>query len=49
MIREFFRLNKNLFPAGHDIVIMVKKNMPPLTYLDACKELTELFKRKANI
>ena len=49
LIREFFRLNKNLFPAGHDVVIMVKKNMPPLTYLDACKELTELFTRKANI
>lgn len=49
LIREFFRLNKGLFPAGHDVVIMVNRNMPPLTYLEACKELTELFTRKANI
>lgn len=49
LIREFFRLNKDLFPAEHDVVIMAKKNIPPLTYLEACKELTELFTRKANI
>jgi len=49
LIREFFRLNKSLFPAGHDVVIMVKRNLPPLTYFEACKELTELFTRKANI
>ena len=49
LIREFFRLNKALFPAGHDVVVMAKRNMPPLTYLEACKELTELFTRKANI
>jgi ribonuclease P protein component len=49
LIREFFRLNKALFPAEHDVVVMAKRNMPPLTYLEACKELTELFTRKANI
>ena len=49
LIREFFRLNKGLFPDKHDVVIMAKRNMPPLTYLEACKELTELFTRKANI
>src|SRR5271157_560142 len=49
LIREFFRLNKSLFPAGHDVVIMAKRIMPPLTYQEACKELTELFTRKANI
>lgn len=47
LIREFFRLNKDLFPAGHDVVIMSKRNMPPLTYQEACRELTELFTRKA--
>lgn len=49
LIREFFRLNKILFPAGHDVVIMAKKNAPPLTYKDACNELTELFTRKNHI
>jgi ribonuclease P protein component len=49
LIREFFRLNKSLFPAGYDVVVMAKRNMPPLKYQDACRELTELFTRKANI
>jgi len=49
LIREFFRLNKALFPAGQDVVVMAKRNMPPLTYQEACRELTELFSRKANI
>jgi ribonuclease P protein component len=49
LIREFFRLNKALFPAEYDVVVMAKRNMPPLTYQEACKELTELFTRKANI
>ncbi|MGV8059573.1 MAG: ribonuclease P protein component [Smithellaceae bacterium] len=49
LIREFFRLNKSLFPAGQDVVIMAKKNMPPLTYQETCRELTELFTRKANL
>jgi RNase P protein component len=38
-----------LFPAGHDVVVMAKKNMPPLEYQEAYRELTELFTRKANI
>jgi ribonuclease P protein component len=48
LIREFFRLNKALFPAGQDLVIMAKRDVPPLTYQEACRELTELFTRKAN-
>jgi ribonuclease P protein component len=48
LIREFFRLNKALFPAGQDFVIMAKRNMPPLTYSEACGELRELCTRKAN-
>jgi ribonuclease P protein component len=48
LVREFFRLNKALFPAGYDFVIMAKRNMPPLTYQEACRELTELFTRKAH-
>jgi ribonuclease P protein component len=49
LVREFFRLNKSVFPAGHDVVIMAKKNIPPLTYKEACNELTELFMREKNI
>jgi len=49
LIREFFRLNKKLFPEKHDVVIMAKRKIPPLTYRDACSELTELFTRKNNI
>lgn len=49
LIREYFRLNKELFPEKHDVVIMAKRNIPPLTYRDACNELTELFTRKNNI
>lgn len=49
LIREFFRLNKCFFPAGYDVVIMAKRNMPPLKYQEACGELTELLTRKAII
>lgn len=48
LIREFFRRNKDLFPAEHDVVVMAKKNMPPLTYQETERELTELFTRKAG-
>lgn len=46
LIREFFRRNKNLFPAGHDVVVMAKRNLPPLSYQETEQELTELFHRK---
>jgi ribonuclease P protein component len=46
LIREFFRLNKNLFPDKHDVVIMAKRNIPSLAYRQVCDELTELFTRK---
>jgi len=48
LIREFFRRNKNLFPAGHDVVVMAKKNLPPLSYQETEQELTELFHRKTG-
>ena len=48
LIREFFRLNKDLFPENHYIVVMAKKNMPPLTYLETCKELTQLLQRNTG-
>ena len=46
LLREFFRRNKELFPAGHDVVVMVKKNTPPSNYQETARELTELFLRK---
>lgn len=49
LIREFFRLNKCLFPIGYDVVVMAKRNMPLLKYQEACGELTELLTRKAII
>jgi len=48
LIREFFRRNKDLFPAGHDVVVMAKRHTPPLTYQETERELTELFTRKAG-
>lgn len=49
LIREFFRLNKSLFPAGYDVIVMARRNMPPIKYQEAYRELTELFTQKANI
>jgi len=49
LVREFYRLNKSLFPVSHDVVVMAKRNMPLLTYQQAFRELTELLTRKANI
>jgi len=46
LIREFFRLHKNLFPERRDVVVMAKRNVPPLTFRQACHELTELFTRE---
>ncbi len=48
LLREFFRRNKDLFPAGCDVVIMPKKNIPPLSYLETERELTELTTRKTG-
>lgn len=48
LLREYFRLNKDLFPAGCDVVLMARKNIPPLTYREICAELTRLIERKAE-
>jgi len=48
LMREYFRLNKNLFPADHDIILMSRKNMPFLSYSEVCKELTAFFTRKSG-
>ena len=47
LLREFFRLNKGLFPASSDIVISVKRGADTsgIGYRDVEQELTALFKR----
>jgi len=39
LVREFFRLNRLRLSTPQDIVIIAKKDMPPLTYQDVCREL----------
>ena len=39
LLREFFRLNKERFPASHDIVVIAKKVITQLTYKDVYAEL----------
>ena len=48
LVREFFRLNKVLFPEGYDVVVMAKKDIPALSYQETCRELMELFERKVK-
>ncbi|MCX7981916.1 MAG: ribonuclease P protein component [Syntrophales bacterium] len=43
LLREVFRLNKHHFPAGHDIIVIVKKPLPPLSYAEVEKALSDLY------
>jgi ribonuclease P protein component len=43
LLREFFRLNKKTLPDSLDIVIIVKKGIPFLTYKNIYEELETLF------
>jgi ribonuclease P protein component len=38
-LREFFRLHKHKLPAGHDMVIIAKKDAAKLAYHDMREEL----------
>ncbi len=51
LLREFFRLNKDLFPTSSDIVISVKKdiNFEAMKYQDVRKELCGLFERLSKV
>ncbi|MBI5682024.1 MAG: ribonuclease P protein component [Deltaproteobacteria bacterium] len=42
LLREFFRLNKELFPSSSDISISVKQGCSPEGYRDVMGELTPL-------
>lgn len=44
LLKEFFRLNKNLFPESSDILISVRKTTAVKNYGDIEKELKGLFK-----
>ncbi len=43
LVRESFRLNKGLFPRGHDIVIAARKDPGDLDYWKITRELGDLF------
>jgi ribonuclease P protein component len=42
LIREFFRLNKEVFPQGFDIVVSAKKGADGLDYWKVKEELGEM-------
>jgi len=46
LIREFFRLNKGLFPPGHDIVVIAREGAPGLSYREVDAELRRLLARR---
>lgn len=47
-LREFFRLNKELFPASSDISISVKQGYSPSGYNDVKEELTAFLAKIKN-
>ncbi|MFH0808964.1 MAG: ribonuclease P protein component [Pseudomonadota bacterium] len=42
LIREFYRLNKELFPSGHDIIVIARPGSSCLTYKQLEAELSRL-------
>jgi ribonuclease P protein component len=42
VVREFFRLNKGLFPPGHDAVVIARAGAPELGYREVAAELEGL-------
>jgi len=50
LLREFFRLNKDMVPPGRDVVITVRRDVSRLSLQEITRELEELLvKRSANI
>jgi len=45
LIREFFRLNKGLFPPGHDAVVIAREGSPQLSYREVEASLRRLLAR----
>lgn len=48
LIREVFRTNKPAFPAGHDCVVVVRENIPKLTFAQVREELLTAVSRRAR-
>jgi len=48
LIREFFRLNKALFPQGHDIVVVAKKDAGDLGFWKIEGEFGDVFLDKSR-
>jgi ribonuclease P protein component len=46
LIREFFRLHRDQFPKGFDIVIAAKRNAISINYSDLTEELSEGLTRR---
>ena len=46
LVREFFRLNKDVLPDSKDMVIIAKKDVSFLKYRDVCLELGGLVTKK---
>lgn len=47
LVREFFRLNKGLFPEGYDAVVIARAGAPELSYTEVAAELRRLLVRRA--
>ena len=45
IVREVFRRNKDLFPQGADVVVIVKQNMVNKGYHEVRKELCNIFQK----
>ncbi len=46
MIREFFRLNKDLFPGSSDVVISAREGAANLDYWQLSEELRGVFQER---
>lgn len=43
LLREFFRLNKDRLPEGHDVIFIAKPDATQLQYLSLTEEMLEFF------
>ncbi len=46
LVREFFRLNKALFPEGHDALVVARPGAPQLGYHEVDAELRRLLLKR---
>jgi ribonuclease P protein component len=48
LLREVFRLHRDAFPSGHDIVVLLRENTPPLDYATVRDEVLSALSRSRN-